>query len=71
MPADARLTVYGDVASGYIFAPHPPVHSARSTRDRVSPMRAVRFEDRSVDSATARLAPLLRSRSTARPADGC
>ena len=50
--ADARLTVYGDVTSGYIVAPHPPAHPARSRLDRVSSTRPVRFEGRSLNSGT-------------------
>lgn len=41
--ADARLQVYGDVATGYIVAPTPPTHHPRARAERIGPARSVRF----------------------------
>ena len=37
---DERLTVYGDLARGYIVAPHAPVHSPRPRSERMQPRAA-------------------------------
>ena len=54
---DARLRVYGDVTSGYIVAPAPPTHEPRPRRERVLPLRAVRFDAGAPPQQTITAAP--------------
>jgi hypothetical protein len=54
---DARLHVYGDVASGYIIAPVPPSHQPRPRLHRVLPSRQVRFVDDARSSTPVVAAP--------------
>ena len=53
---DARLQVYGDVASGYIVAPPKPSHEARPQAERIGPTR--RMQLAGDDAPTPRPIPI-------------
>ncbi|SFS11342.1 Predicted nuclease (RNAse H fold) [Agrococcus baldri] len=55
--SDARLQVYGDVASGYIVAPPAPTHLPRARDLRIAPTRAVRIVGNAAPAASVVASP--------------